>query len=233
MNTLFKAPGSQRSRIVSGLILAIIILTVFLLPKELAFTAPRQEYENNEVKKSRIIFSKPSGFYDENFTLKIKAPTNEIYYTLDGTEPVRGQDNTYRYKGGIEISDATSRENVHSMRTDVSHSFNEELLAEYASDYESKNYKVPDYPVDKCTILRAVYYTEEDERSGIETASYFVGFRDRQGYGKVKVVSVVTDPANLFDYEKGIYVTGKTFDDFAASDPFHNGDIWYRHVWWW
>ena len=47
----------------------------------------------------------------------------------------------------------------------------DELLAEYASDYESKNYRVPDYPVDKCTILRAVYYTEEDERSGIETAS--------------------------------------------------------------
>ncbi len=233
MNTLFNAPGSQRSRIVSGLILAIVVLTVFLLPKELAFTAPRQEYENNEVKKSRLIFSKPSGFYDENFTLKIKAPTNEIYYTLDGTEPVRGQENTFRYQGGIEISDATSRENVHSMRTDVSHSFNEELLAEYASDYESKNYKVPDYPVDKCTILRAVYYTEEDERSGIETASYFVGFKDRQGYGRVKVVSVVTDPANLFDYEKGIYVTGKTFDDFAAADPFHNGDIWYRHVWWW
>ncbi len=215
------------------LLIATIILAALLLTKEFPYLAPRQEYENNTVKKSRIIFSKPSGFYSEAFTLTIKAPSNEIYYTLDGTEPVRGEDNTFRYEGGIEISDVTSRDNTHSMRTDVTHSFNAELLAEYAGDYESKGYKVPDYPVDKCTILRAVFYSDEEGRSESETASYFVGYDGREGYGKVKVVSVVTDPANLFDYEKGIYVTGKTFDDFAASDPFHDGSIWYRHIWWW
>ena len=215
------------------LLITTLILAVILSTKELPYLAPLQEYENNAVKNSKIIFSKPSGFYDEAFTLKIKAPSNEIYYTLDGTEPARGEENTFRYEGGIEISDATSRENVHSMRTDVTHSFNEELLSEYAKDYESKGYKVPDEPVDKCTILRAVYYTEQEGKSGVETASYFIGYKDREGYGKVKVVSVVTDPANLFDYEKGIYVTGKTFDDFAATDPFHDSSIWYRHIWWW
>ena len=233
MNIFLNLFGRQRYRIVSLLILAVILLSLLLLPQGMTFTAPRREYENNDIKNGRIVFSKPSGFYDENFTLNIRAPANEIYYTLDGTEPVRGNENTFRYEGGIEISDATSHENVHSMRTDVSHSFNEELLAKYASGYESKNYKVPDFPVDKCTILRAAYYTENGERSDIETASYFVGYKGRRGYDRIKVVSVVTDPANLFDYEKGIYVTGKTFDDFAAKDPFHNGDIWYRHIWWW
>ena len=233
MNSFLKIIGIRRRRLVPALFLAIVVLAAFLLPQELAFHAPRQEYENNEIRNNRIIFSKPSGFYKDAFTLKIKAPTKEIYYTLDGTEPVRGQDNTLRYKGGIEISDATAQENVHSMRTDVTPCFDEELLAEQAPDYESKNYKVPDYPVDKCTILRAVYYTEEDERSGIETASYFVGFEGRQGYGKTKVVSIVTDPANLFDHEKGIYVMGKTFDDFAAADSFNDSSLWYRHIWWW
>ena len=233
MNSLLKIIGIQRRRLVPALFLAIAVLAVFLFPRELAFHAPRQEYENNEIRNNRIIFSKPSGFYKDAFTLKIKAPTKEIYYTLDGTEPVRGQDNTLRYKGGIEISDATAQENVHSLRTDVTPCFDEKLLAEQAPDYESKNYKVPDYPVDKCTILRAVYYTEEDERSGIETASYFVGFDGRQGYGKAKVVSIVSDPANFFDYEKGIYVMGKTFDDFAAADSFNDSSLWYRHIWWW
>ena len=215
------------------LLITTVVLAALLLTKEFPWLPPRQEYENNAVKKSRIIFSKPSGFYDKAFTLKIKAPTNEIYYTLDGTEPVRGKENTFRYKGGIKISDATEQENVHSMRTDVTHSFNTELLAEYAKDYASRGYVVPDYPVDKCTILRAAFYTEGEKRSEVETASYFVGYKGREGYGKVKVVSVVTDPDNLFDYEKGIYVTGKTFDDFAAADSFNNDEIWYRHFWWW
>ena len=233
MNTIFKSIGFTRRRLVPALFLGIIILAVFLLPQELSFRAPRQEYENNDIKKSMLIFSKPSGFYKDAFTLKIKAPTREIYYTLDGTEPVRDQENTFRSEGGIEISDATSQENVHSMRTDVTPSFDADLLAEYAADYESKNYTVPDYPVDKCTILRAVFYDEDGQRSGVETASYFVGYDGREGYGKIKTVSIVTDPANLFDFEKGIYVMGKTFDDFAAADSFHNKDLWYRHVWWW
>ena len=215
------------------LLITTVVLAALLLTKEFPWLPPRQEYENNAVKKSRIIFSKPSGFYDKAFTLKIKAPTNEIYYTLDGTEPVRGEENTFLYKGGIKISDATEQENVHSMRTDVTHSFNTELLAEYAKDYASRGYVVPDYPVDKCTILRAAFYTEGEKRSEVETASYFVGYKGREGYGKVKVVSVVTDPDNLFDYEKGIYVTGKAFDDFAAGNPFHDSSIWYRHIWWW
>ena len=194
---MFSDYSKRRERLPAFVLLcAAVILACFLLPEELSFRAPLQEYENNDIKDSRIIFSRPPGFYDDPFTLKIKAPTREIYYTLDGTEPVRDQENTFRYEGGIEISDATSQENVHSMRTDVTPSFDADLLAEYAADYESKNYTVPDYPVDKCTILRAVFYDEDGQRSGVETASYFVGYDGREGYGKIKTVSIVTDPAN-------------------------------------
>ena len=37
--------------------------------------------------ESNIIFSKKSGFYDKEFQLKIYAPSEEIYYTLDGSDP--------------------------------------------------------------------------------------------------------------------------------------------------
>ena len=213
------------------LVLSAVFLFVLLI-RDLPYAGQKQAGDPSAENRNRLTFSRPSGFYKDPFTLTISAPTDEIYYTLDGTEPVRGAENTYIYKSGIEISDVTARENVHSMRTDVTHSFNSELLAEYAKDYASKGYKVPDYPVDKCTILRAACYNGST-RSKVETASFFVGYEGRPGYGKTKVVSIVTDPDNLFDYEKGIYVTGKVFDDFAASDPFHNSDIWYRHVWWW
>ena len=113
---------------VFALLLATLLLVVLLLPEELNFDAPAEEFENNDVRITKILFSHASGFYEEPFTLKIKAPTREIYYTLDGTEPVRGQEGTYRYEGGIEIGDATAHENVHSLRTDVTTGFDLEAV---------------------------------------------------------------------------------------------------------
>lgn len=218
---------------VFALLLATLLLVVLLLPEELNFDAPAEEFENNDVRITKILFSHASGFYEEPFTLKIKAPTREIYYTLDGTEPVRGQEGTYRYEGGIEIGDATAHENVHSLRTDVTTGFDLEAVETLSRGRRVMNYQVPDYPVDKCTILRAAFYTMDDERSEIKTSSYFVGYENREGYGTAKILSITTDPANLFDYDRGIYVTGRTFSDFAAADSFNNDDIWYRHFWWW
>lgn len=215
-------------------LLATILLSLPMFTNSLSFRAPQQEYENNDVKVSRIIFSKAPGFYRDPFTLKIKAPTTEIYYTLDGTEPVRGQEGTFRYtKEGIEISDATANENTHCMRTDVTTGFDLDAVEELSLGRRVMNYQVPDYSVDKCTIIRAVFYDIHDARSEIQTGAWFVGYEGREGYGTAKIVSIITDPANLFDYEKGIYVTGKTFDQFAEADSFHDDSVWYRHFWWW
>ena len=234
MNQLLYNTKKHGYRSVLILLFAAVLLTVFLLTPDLTFRAPRQEYENNDVKNSRIIFSKPSGFYKDPFTLKIKAPTSEIYYTLDGTDPVRGQEGTYRYtRKGIEITDATARDNVHSMRTDLTTGFDMEAVEELSKGRRPMNYQVPAYNIDKCTILRAAFYNDEGERSEIQTGSWFIGFEGREGYGGIRTVSIVTDPANLFDNEKGIYVIGQTFDDFAKADSFHDDSIWYRHFWWW
>lgn len=234
MDSFFKHLRKRHLMPVLLVLCAAFILSLFLLPGELAFKAPQQEYENNDIRHSRIIFSRPSGFYKDDFVLKIKAPTTEIYYTLDGTDPVRGQEGTYRYtRKGIQISDATQQENVHSSRTDVTTGFDRKAVEEICDGDRDMHYQVPEDPVDKCTILRAVFYDIHDERSEIQTGAYFVGYEGRKGYGSAKVLSIVTDPENLFGYEKGIYVTGKTFDEFAAKDPFHDSSIWYRHCWWW
>jgi hypothetical protein len=38
------------------------------------------------------------------------------------------------------------------------------------------------------------------------------------------VISITTDPSNLFDYEKGIFVKGKVFDDWVKGGGNPNGD---------
>ena len=42
-----------------------------------------------------IIFSNESGFYDNTFEVRLYAPTDEVYYTLDGSDPDK---NSIRYE---------------------------------------------------------------------------------------------------------------------------------------
>ena len=185
------------------------------------------EYANDVSKNSQLKFSVPPGFYSDPFQLEITAPTDEIYYTLDGTDPDR---NSMRYTGPLKITDVTSNENVHSARTDVTAGFLLDLLDEYSFRPSLINV-VPDFPVDKCTIIRAVYYDAEGEQSPVETGSYFVGYDRKDGYENMHVLSIVSDPKNFFDYDTGIYVLGKRFERFLDEGGLDGveGPIWN---WW-
>lgn len=163
-------------------------------------------------------FSRESGFYEEPFTLEMTAPFGtEIYYTLDGSWP---DENAILYTTPIYIADATPHPNVYSMRTDM------------ADDPE---YKLPDYPVDKCTVVRAAYRDADGNFGEVKTESYFVGYDTKKGYGDMNVVSVVTDPENLFDYDTGIYVLGRKFDtvlDENAEPVWENANFYNHGIAW-
>lgn len=152
-----------------------------------------------------LCFSRESGFYEAPFELKLSAPFGvKIYYTLDGSVP---DENAFLYTNPIFIDDATSQPNVHSMRTDTSPDF----LS------EEPEYKQPDYPVDKCTVVRAACQDPDGNFGEVKTESYFVGYDGKKGYRGVNVISVVTAPENLFDYDTGIYVLGRKYDDSVAD----------------
>lgn len=157
--------------------------------------------QGNDYKE--LVFSRESGFYDDSFVLELYAPVGtEIYYTLDGTKP---DENAVRYTEPVLIDDATNHENVHCMRTDVVwNGFVEGNVPDYDS-YDPK-YMVPNYLIDKCTVVRAAYRDADGNFSRTKSASYFVGYDGRTGYDDVNIISIITDPDNLFDYESGIYV---------------------------
>ena len=163
---------------------------------------------------AKPLFSRPGGFYSEGFELSITAEEGmTIYYTLDGSDPV-----IYGlpYTMPLAIEDCTQNENKWSARTDTSAGF----LA------DSSRYTIPDQPVDKCTIVRAVCFNGEGKAGEIASESYFIGFDGRKGYDGIGIISVITDPENLFDDEKGIYVLGNVFrkeSKTTAEDP----------EWWW
>lgn len=203
------------------------------------------EYENNKLKDSDFYFSAASGFYDYEFDLTIVAPTDEIYYTLDGSEPDK---DSIHYSRSIHISDASDNENVYSVRTDTTTGFlteeiedSQNAYEEYVNEHqeiislgrvEAPAYKVPDYNVDKCSVIRAVYY-QNGKKSEVITGTYFVGFSDKTGYDGISVVSVTLDPDDLFDYDDGIYVTGRKLDEFIENGGTQPENIEGHYWWWW
>ena len=156
-----------------------------------------------------VRFSRESGFYDEEFWLEMQCDGAEIHYTLDSTPP---DANSPLYTGPILIRDASPDPNHYSQITDVCIELKPELLADVGMSPKF-GFTTPTEPVDKATVVRAVSVDAFGNASEIVNAVYFVGFDQKTAYDGINVVSITTDPDNLFDYEDGIYVLGKTFGD--------------------
>ncbi len=148
-------------------------------------------------------FSVQSGFYDENFQLEIINSDSDlkIYYTLDGTKPTTA---STEYKEEINVSDRSNEDNIYASLKGMS---------PYEIDLNKK--------VAKSTVVRAISVDKDGNTSPIVNSTYFVGENFTNKYKDYSVISLITDPENLFDYEKGIYTQGKIYDQWVqgGGDP--------------
>ena len=172
----------------------IFILFIFFL-----VLATSDSIEENYLPK----FNLKSGFYNgESIQLEINIedPEATIYYTLDGSDPT--VDSTV-YTNFLLLKDKSLEENVYSKIINVT---------------AERSY-VPKDKIKKANIVRAMAKLSNGTLTPIITGTYFVGLNRKELYGNVPIISIVTDPKNLFDYEKGIYVMGKMYDDWVAENP--------------
>lgn len=218
----------QKKKLIMLLLSLLLIVAIFALSGEvnIKYIFASMLYDNDITDEGNIIFSKKSGFYNKDFKLYLFAPTEEIYYTLDGSEP---DCNSIKYEDAIFISDASKYPNKYSERTDITSEFLEKEVQKYSKEKYRTYYQVPDYKVDKCTTIKVAYYDKKGNRSKIEERVYFVDYKEKRGYENVNIISIVTDPKNLFDYETGIYVLGKTFDNFRESGELDT--FWAKEYW--
>lgn len=184
---------------------------------------------------SAIVFSHPSGYYAEPFDLKIQTGgAYAIYYTLDGSEPtVHSQ--RYDSGAGIHLEDVSGKENVYSARTDLSTGYDTELVNQYSE--QNYGYAAPEFPVDKCSVVRAASFDRDGNALASMTGVYFIGFQNKPMYRDLYTVSITADPDGLFGYEEGILVTGKTFDDYVEASRTQDGVVFTGkdapNWWWW
>ena len=172
-----------------------------------------------------VEFSHGSGFYDDTLTLTIECDNRKatIHYTLDGTVP---DETSPVYEGPLMLTDS-------SLRADS-------LMRIGGTNSAEEYIPTKDFPTAR--VVRAVAIAPNGKKSEVVSGTYFVGYDRKQLYGDTAIVCLVTDPANLFDYEKGIYVLGKIYDqwapqqteafeDWQAQGNFtQHGDDWERPV---
>ncbi len=161
-----------------------------------------------EKKLNEPSFSRESGFYADSFALEMTAGEDEIiYYTLDGSEPTI---DSIQYKEPILITDASNNDNIFSARDDLM------AVMEY----------IPEFKVDKATVVRAAAYDPEREKiSESITKTYFVGFDTKEEYNGYGVLSMVTDPDNLFDGKTGIYGNGDALEEYKEKAGIKDGEV--------
>jgi hypothetical protein len=151
---------------------------------------------------NRVEFSVPGGFHTGPVTLELTSSDNdvEIRYTLDGSEPT---EYSVLYIEPIYIEDRTDQPNGLSTIMEISHNYS--------------NAAPPAENVFKGTVVRAAAFRPGAVTSPVETNTYFI---TEYGTGRytLPVISISTHRDSLFDYERGIYVLGKIWDDAGGDN---------------
>lgn len=154
--------------------------------------------------------SLPSGFYQGSISLSMEADQDcVIRYTLDGSEPDM---DSPEYTESLLLSDPSDRPDLYASRTDISE--------------EDSGYLAPESPVDKAIVLRAAAFDADGNRSNSVTATYFIDFDSKDDYEDAAILSLVTDPDNLFSDQDGIYIRGALYDDAIDAGLIYNGLPW-------
>ena len=166
-------------------------------------------------------FSHDGGFYEDAFwlTLSTQDSQAEIHYTLDGSEPT--QDSPL-YSQPLQIQSRIGEPNQLS-----------------AISTTSPRWVEPLGEVFKATVVRAIVFHPDGSHSESSTQTYFVG-KDISSHYSLPIVSLATDPDHFFDYDQGIYVMGRIWDEeFTHEIPkwqtqpanyFQRGSLWERPV---
>lgn len=163
-------------------------------------------------------FSKPSGFYDSSFSLSITAPAGTtVVYTLDGSNPVTSS-TAQTYNGAINVENRSGAENIYAK-------YHENETNQAIS--RGCGYREPSFKVDKATVVRAAAKSSDGTFSKVTEQTYFIGSGGMLNYSDYTVISLVTDPENLFDPDKGIYVTGNQYIQWKNSSSYNPGkSVW-------
>lgn len=179
------------------------------------------------------VFSQNSGFFTSDFNLTLSSTDSgaTIVYTLDGSDPDAGNlgGTTYSHKNqytefpgqptGPLLNKSYQTLQYSTPLNIIDRSPQPNKVSTISSTYSfDPSYYIPDNPLFKGTVVRAKVIKPGYLSSKIITKTYFI---TPEGSSKftLPVVSVSVNEDRFFDYNAGIFVAGKDFDDWRAANP--------------
>ena len=133
-----------------------------------------------------------------------------VLYTTDGSEPAAG---SARYESPLALKDIPRN-------TALTDHDGETCLGDYhIFGYDGAA---------GARVIRAAALMPDGSLGPVTTKTYFLTDDLQERFG-CAVVSIVTDPLNLYDHDYGILVRGRVYDEYVAA---RNGKP-SQHVWQW
>ncbi|NLA23748.1 MAG: hypothetical protein GX879_02165, partial [Bacteroidales bacterium] len=221
MNVRFFNKDKRRAFKLKSLILLNSTLTLFSNTYTQSIEAPKISHQ--------------SGFYASDIEVSITHTENAlILYTLDGSEPkienLSGQEWFYKKQYPTTQNDEFG---VLYSDTAWTYKYNKPIFVRNKADetdfyanistslYNSEdwNQKIQkeNYKNFKGTALKVVAY-KNGKYSAIVTRNFFITPEEHEHYS-LPVICITSDPINLYDYNSGILVPGKQFDDWRINNP--------------
>ena len=158
---------------------------------------------------------------------------NRMYYT----EPTPGSANGSGYKGVTSTPVFDINPGIYSEAVTLTLTAAEDEVIRYTTDSTTPNASSPVYTspiqMSKNTVVRAAAFKDGCLVGDTATGTYL--FTSDNVNHSLPVVTLVTDPDNLWDDEKGIYAYGEEYDPslpygeaIVTANYFENGDEWER-----
>lgn len=183
------------------------------------------------------IISHETGFYTDAFELTMEHEDADatILFTWDGSVPkienVNGQ--VWHYKKQYpalptdelgELLNDTIRTFTYSSPVHISLEKVNHYSEVAVSMFENEEYRTlkedANVPIFKSVVMRAVAY-KDGEYSEVITKNYLIDELGKSRFS-LPVVALTVPPEEFYDYENGIYVPGKKFDDWRTENV---GDV--------
>ena len=155
-----------------------------------------------------IYTSHSSGFYLNPFSLVVKSsdPNQQIYFTTNGNIPT-----TSDYRIDRDTLEMINNLCLYSLWHDNFYSRIPTTPLDGPGRLQAYIWKEPQ-TLYKANAIRYASFLGDTMKSQVYTKTYFIDPEVRSRY-QFPIISIITDSSNLFDYEKGIYIPGKRFDE--------------------
>ena len=159
-----------------------------------------------------MAFSLESGAYAEKtIDLILENPAGlPVVYTIDGSTPNSA---SQRVDGTLTIDSSDT---------------NSELIDRLNQEIPDFRTILVDESLPTATVIRAATLLPDDTVGPVFTNTYFVGEDLQALFGNIMVISLVTDPANLFDYNTGIMAMGALYDEHRSENERLTEDNMYN-----